>query len=788
MRRSWRRRGGDGALAQIDRLRHLAVVVVEPGERHHRFIVVGPLAQHVLQRALRAGFVVEVLGEQLGVLARRRGTTLAADQRLRQIGEQARELIVVAVRAIHRGERGAAERIAWIELGGAAQRVFSLDEVAAHERDDAARAVQRGGGARVELAVGPLRVCLGERVVVAGFGAILIARDAAQDPHDVIALGAEPRRVFGGAAPELERACRGPDALGEQRGPAQSLARGQALDTRRRRVGEVDEIEPARRQRARVDRDQPLHELVDHSPRRLRRGVRRAFDRIAAQRRELERAPYVCRGDLGRVGIEQVVMREQRGGGVVGCVRDRRCGEVRDASRGERMRCDWIDRELAVELGRVAELTVAYELGRDRVPRRIKLDRSAVQVSDEIGAAIEQLEPALIAGARRGIARDVEHAQPAGAAHRATRFAGGRVVGTGDCFPAHHERAGCVVRAIEHERGGGGDLFGRRARIERRLAKLGDALPRVCRSRPSVCEHADLDRVCTPRRRDLTGEHAVDDRCGELRPIVTEQPRFGDLDRDRGRRLRERRARRLGGGIAELGLRLCVCSRVGKRRDRAQPRRERMLLGELEVPHRFVRLMQAVGGGEGDAHVEVGQPAVGIVGAQQRGRFARDELEHALDQLTGIGHDEAARIFFERVDARFARVIVARVIVAGVIAAGVIACRAGRSQLGRRRLRRDRRCDPRNAGNRRRLWRGRASDRWRIRHEARSYRVSNGSASTGPTGMTSGSRRRRAATSTRSREVTAGYVDLPFDAPPTTPLRFATWVARHARFASAATR
>ena len=141
-----------------------------------------------------------------------------------------------------------------------------------------------------------------------------------------------------------------------------------------------------------------------------------------------------------------------------------------------------------------------------------------------------------------------------------------------------------------------------------------------------------------PRRGQIVMKELLEEWCCLLRAAMTEQPCLGELDP-------EGSLHRAGGQAIEarlhdrerLGCALTECRR------KMQPRRERMILGELEVAHRFLGLAQAVPARERGAHVQIRELAVAVVADEQRLGFTRDEREHVLDELSRVGSLEVLR-------------------------------------------------------------------------------------------------------------------------------------------------
>ncbi len=290
--------------------------------------------------------------------------------------------------------------------------------------------------------------------------------------------------------------------------------------------------------------------------------------------------------------------------------------------------------ELAAELGSLRVLAVAHELGRDRVARRERFQRSAGQILDEVGTAIEQLEPARVAGARRGVDRDIDHAQPAGAGGHRRRCGIALVrivVHSLDRRPAHPQRACRIVAMVEHQGRGRRDVLGERGPRHLRPANLDDALPVSCRR---IRERGELGRVRPPPG-GRSGERLVCERRGEVGAAMPPQPGLGELERERRARCGELAGRRGQRGLVA----------IAERRRQPQARREWMALGELEVAHRLVGLVQPIPRGEGRAYVEIGEPL--LVALEQRFGLGRDEHEHALHELSGIRRLEVLGVLVE---------------------------------------------------------------------------------------------------------------------------------------------
>ena len=91
------RRGARGVVASATAFlrssidaRPRLIAVVELGEREHRVVVVGTLADHALERRARSRRIAEVLVEQLGILARGGGAAhRGSSSERRQLGEHA---------------------------------------------------------------------------------------------------------------------------------------------------------------------------------------------------------------------------------------------------------------------------------------------------------------------------------------------------------------------------------------------------------------------------------------------------------------------------------------------------------------------------------------------------------------------------------------------------------------------------------------------------------------------------------------------------------------------------
>jgi hypothetical protein len=81
-----------------------------------------------------------------------------------------------------------------------------------------------------------------------------------------------------------------------------------------------------------------------------------------------------------------------------------------------------------------------------------------------------------------------------------------------------------------------------------------------------------------------------------------------------------------------------------ERGGKPQARRERMTLGELEKPKRFIGLMQRVPARERRANVQVGEATVSVVAREQSFAFRGHHLEHSLDEQLGVGDLEVARV------------------------------------------------------------------------------------------------------------------------------------------------
>jgi hypothetical protein len=340
----------------------------------------------------------------------------------------------------------------------------------------------------------------------------------------------------------------------------------------------------------------------------------------------------VARGDLGRLGVGEPAMRGEPGGAAVWIARGtgRPCraqvrvapecaGQLRGVGGGE----------LGPQRHGLGGIALPVELGGDRRERGERFERTARQLADQRRAAIEQLEPAFVAELDRGVERDVEAAQPAerrGVAPREVCELG----------PAQRQRGRRLATAVEHQRRGRRDLVGRggvdQRRAEERCAgELGRARPVAG---GGVGEPRQLGRMRVPRRRQLDGEHAIDDLAGAGRLAVAQQPRLGDLDRERDRRG--------GGERSELEPR--EQHRIVDRRHRAQSQRQRMTLGELEQAKRLVGLAQCVPAGERGSHIEIGELRVGVLAGEQRRGLARDQLQHVLDQLHRIRNVQAAGV------------------------------------------------------------------------------------------------------------------------------------------------
>jgi hypothetical protein len=230
-----------GAPAQLERAVPQLVAIAQPCEREHGLGIVGVLVEHAVERGARAGQVAELL-EQDDVLADRGGARVSAGERAGQLGQHRGEPVVAPAGPVHRGERGAAEHVAGVEIGSVAQRVLGLDEVAARQLDDAARTPQRAGGARIGLGDCPREVGARQRVVA-----------AARSPREVVVGRRQCVARRGGALPQRDRAL-GIDSLGQRRGPAQREAAARLEPRDRRRVGELwrgelDDVEPAHRGR-----------------------------------------------------------------------------------------------------------------------------------------------------------------------------------------------------------------------------------------------------------------------------------------------------------------------------------------------------------------------------------------------------------------------------------------------------------------------------------------------------------------------------------------------------------
>jgi len=318
-----------------------------------------------------------------------------------------------------------------------------------------------------------------------------------------------------------------------------------------------------------------------------------------AVRGELDRPAPGIAGDRGRRRRAQVGVAPER------------AGRERGIGLGER----------APSPGGLGGAVLGVELGGEGELRRERLERAAGQGADQLGALVEQLEPPVVGELGRGVERDVEAAQPA----ERVAIAAGK---PGERRLAQLERAVRIAAAIEDERGGRGDLVGRRAMGEPAGAELDDARPVP---RGGVHQGGELGHVRSPGRWELAGEQAIREVTGAAGLAVAPQPRLGDLDA-------ERAGRTAGDSLEQRGVVLG--------RHQAQARRQRVRFGQLEQAERLVGLLERVPARERGPHVQVREPFSGIVAAEQRRRLARDELDHVRDQLRRIGHlQHAAGIF-----------------------------------------------------------------------------------------------------------------------------------------------
>jgi hypothetical protein len=209
--------------------------------------------------------------------------------------------------------------------------------------------------------------------------------------------------------------------------------------------------------------------------------------------------------------------RRVRGEPAMGGERDRvllragrrpREAQLRDPLRGVGRRRRRIFDELLPQHGDLCVLAIAFELRGDRMSCRECLDATTRERREQLGAFVEQLEPAFVVEDRRGGDRDVEAAQPA--EHRTVHRGAGARARTRielELRPAQAERGRRILTAIEDQRGSRCDFLGLALGGQRAAPQLDDARP-VADHR--VRERGELERVGRELRGRRRGECQLD--------------------------------------------------------------------------------------------------------------------------------------------------------------------------------------------------------------------------------------------------------------------------------------
>ncbi len=203
----------DGAVAQLDRARPVALQVAQPGQVVQHLHLVGTQGQHLLQRGARAGPVAERAGAQLGQLAQEIEAVAVAGAQLDKLLEHGGQIGRPLGAAQDGGQADPRREVRGGQAGGALEQLLGAPHLALHHLERAGGAQQHAGDFRVVLRVGQLAVELGQLHAVVGAAGqaqeIVVARDE-------VAVGGER----GAAQPQRRREVAAA-RLGHRRGPAQ---------------------------------------------------------------------------------------------------------------------------------------------------------------------------------------------------------------------------------------------------------------------------------------------------------------------------------------------------------------------------------------------------------------------------------------------------------------------------------------------------------------------------------------------------------------------------------------